>query len=99
MHVGKHVILAAVHQRGQLGYTGSQLVGDLAPLRLGILGVFLREGGGDEGGDDAASTLAGMGQRIAGEVDAAALPGRTEGARDRCLDALVAVGDDQFHPA
>lgn len=79
--------------------TGSQPVGDLAPLYLGILGVFLREGSSDEGGDDAASILTSMGQRIAGEVDAAPLPGRAEDARDRYLDAFEAVGDDQFHPA
>ncbi len=53
---------------------------------LGRPGVVLGEGGGDEGGDDAAAALSGMGERVAHEVDAAALPG---GAEDLRMAALV----------
>jgi hypothetical protein len=49
---------------------GAQLVGDLSPLAPGGLGIVLGEGGGDEGRDDAATLLAGMGQGVAHEVDA-----------------------------
>ena len=92
-HVGEHVGLGLVHQGGELRQLGAQLIGDLAPLRAGGLGVVLGEGGGDEGGDDAPAALAGMGERVAHEVDAAALPGGAEHLGDGGLDALVGVGD------
>src|SRR4051794_6138174 len=38
-----------------------------------------------------------MGERIPHEVDAAALPGRTEDLRDGGLQALVGVRDDELH--
>ena len=38
-----------------------------------------------------------MGERVAHEVHAAALPGRAEHLGDRRLDALVRVGDDELH--
>src|SRR6202008_294444 len=55
--------------------------------------------GGDEGGDHAAAAAPGVRQRVAGEVHAAALPGGVEHARDRGLDPLVGVGDDELHAA
>ena len=48
-HVGEHVLLGLVQQRGELGQLGPDLVGDLAPLGLGGVGMVLGEGGGDEG--------------------------------------------------
>ena len=86
-------------KRGELGELRPELVGDPAPLRLGGLGAVLREGGGDEGGDDAAAALAGMGERVAHEVDAAALPGGVHHLGDGGLDALVGVGDDELDAA
>ena len=71
-HVGEHVGFALVHQGGQLGQRRPELIGDLAPLALGGLGVVLSEGGGDEGRDHALPVLAGMGQGVAGEVYAGA---------------------------
>ncbi len=41
----------------------------MTPLGLGVRGVVLGEGGGDEG--IAPALLAGMGQEVAGEVHAA----------------------------
>ena len=61
-HVGEDVVLGFVHENCQLGHLGPELVGDLAPLGLGAVGVLLGEGGGDEGGDDAPALAAGMGQ-------------------------------------
>ena len=73
-HIGEHVALSLIHQLGELLDPGLQLVGDLAPLGPGSLGIVLGEGGTDEGRDDAAALFAGMSQHVAHEVDAAALP-------------------------
>ena len=70
---------------------------DAAPLRFGGLGIVLGEGGGDEGRDDAPSASSGMSERVAHEVHAAPLPSRAEHLRDRRLDALMSVGDDELH--
>ena len=35
VHIGQHVILGLVHEGGELVAVGPQLIGDLAPLRLG----------------------------------------------------------------
>src|SRR5262245_32898834 len=40
-----------------------------------------------------------MPERLAEEVDGAALPGTVERLRDRRLQAGVRIGDDQLHPA
>ena len=96
-HVGEDVGLGLVHQSCELVDLGPELVGDAAPLRLGGLGVVLREGGGDEGRDDPASASACVSEGVAHEVHAAALPGGAEHLRDRRLDALVSIGDDELH--
>ena len=74
VHVGQHIRLGAVHQNGKLGQLRPELIGNGAPLPGGIHRIILREGRGDEGRDDTPATLAGMGQSITHEVDAAALP-------------------------
>lgn len=76
--VGEHVGLGFVEEAGQVRQLGAELICDLAPLSAGGLGIVLGERGGDEAGDDAAAALAGMGQSIAHEVDAAALPAGVE---------------------
>jgi hypothetical protein len=58
--------IVALYEFGRLW---PQLIGDLAPLTAGGLGVVLGEGGGDEGRDDAPSTPGGMGENVAHEVD------------------------------
>jgi hypothetical protein len=65
IRLSEHIVLGFVHQRGELGQSGAQLTGDFAPLLAGRCGVVLCEGDGDEGGDDAPSALAGMGERVA----------------------------------
>jgi hypothetical protein len=42
--------------------------------------------------------LPGMGEGVALEVDAAALPGGAKHLRDRSLDAFMGVADDQLDP-
>ncbi len=97
MHVGEDVLLGAFHQRGELGHLGAELVGHRAPLGVGGGCVLLGVGGADPGRDDAALRLACVGQRIAGEVDAAALPGGAQHLRHGGLQALMCVGDDELH--
>jgi hypothetical protein len=40
-HVGEHVMLAVIHQRGKLGPARAQLVGDMPPglMRRGGIGL------------------------------------------------------------
>ena len=48
---------------------------------------------------NAPAALAGMGEDIAHEVDAATLPRRAQHLRDSCLQAQVRIRDDQLHTA
>ena len=98
-HTGQHVVLGLVHEDGQLRCLGPELVGDLAPLDPGAVRVLLGEGSGDEGGHDAPALPAGMGQQVAHEVHAAALPCGAEDAGHGGLQTLVVVGDRQLHAA
>ncbi len=66
-------MLGLVHDGGELRDLGPDRVGDGAPLGAGGLRCVLGEGGGDEGGDDTAAALAGMGEHVAHEVDAGAV--------------------------
>ena len=97
-HVGEHVSLGLVEE-GKLRQFRTELVGDAPPLRLCRLRVVLGKGGADEGGDDAPSALAGMRQRVAHEVHAAALPSGVENLADRGFDPLMGVGDDELDAA
>jgi hypothetical protein len=81
-HVSEDVGLGLVHEPCQAIDVWAQLVGDAAPLLTGGLSIILRKRRGDEGGDDAATALAGVGQGVAHEVHPAALPGRCEDLRD-----------------
>ena len=47
-HAGEDVVLGVVHEGGEPGRLGSELVGDRAPLGVCRLGVVLGEGGGDK---------------------------------------------------
>ena len=50
-HGGQHVVLALVHQRGELWPMAAQLVGDVPPGLVRRLGIGLQEGLTDCGGD------------------------------------------------
>jgi hypothetical protein len=54
-HEGEHVGFRLVHQRGELRHLGTQLIGHLAALLARRLGIVLREGRADEGGNDTPS--------------------------------------------
>lgn len=58
-----------IHDGGELGHLLPDLVGDGAPLGTCGFRHLLGEGGGDEGGDDTAAALAGVGENVAHEVD------------------------------
>ena len=92
-HVGENVVLGLVHEGGEFRRLGPELVGDLAPLGGGAVRILLGEGGSDEGRDDAPALLAGMGQQVAHEVDAAALPCGAEDAGRGSLEPFVIIGD------
>jgi hypothetical protein len=98
-HVGQHVSLGLVHEAGEPGQGWTELIGYLAPLAPGGLGVVLGEGGSDEGRDHAAAAPAGVGQGAAKEVDPAALPGGAQDLGGRSLDPLMGIGDHQLDPA
>ena len=74
VHVNQHILFPRIREGGELGQLGSQLIGDFAPLRPGCFGIFLCEGGSDEGGSYAAALASGMRQQVLHEVDAAELP-------------------------
>jgi len=95
-HIGENVRLRFVEEAGEPGQFGAELIGDPAPLRAGGLGVILREGRGDEGGDAAPSDIAGAGEDVAHEVDAAALPGGVQHLGDGGLDAFRGIGNHQL---
>ena len=97
-HVGEDVLLGLVQQGRELGQLGPDLVGDLAPLGLGGVGMILSKRGGDEGRDDALAVAAGVGEGVAHEMHPAALPSRAEHPGDRRLDALVGIRDHQLDP-
>jgi hypothetical protein len=90
-HIDEHIRLRLIHEGGELWHLGTELIGDLAPLRLGCLVVVLGEGCGDQGGDDAASALACMGQDVAHEMHTATMPSGVECLGYGGLDALVGV--------
>ena len=96
-HIGQDVLLGRVHERRQFGELAAHLVRHEAPLGLRRRMVGLGEGRGDEGRDHPAAVLAGMGERIALEVDAAALPGRGQDSSGGGLDALMRIANHQFH--
>jgi hypothetical protein len=58
--------------------------------------MILGEGGGNERRDHASAAPAGMGERVAQEMHATALPGGAEHAGERGLDALVGIRDHQL---
>lgn len=93
-HVGQHIGFGLIEQGGEPVHAWLGLIGDLAPLRAGSLGVVLGDGGADPGGDDAAQGLAGIGQGIAHEASATALPYRTESLGDGGLQPLMGIGPD-----
>ena len=74
-----------VEIRCQLWEFRSKLIGGDGPLLFSGVHVVLREDGFDEREDNLALPFAGVGQRVAHEVNAATLPCRFENLSDRCL--------------
>jgi hypothetical protein len=59
-HEGEHVGFRFIHEGGELGHLGMQLIGDGTPFLAGGLGIVLNEGGADERGNDAPALAPGM---------------------------------------
>ena len=95
-------MLGLVHDRAELRHLGPDLVGDGAPLGAGGLAGVLRDGGGNEGGDDPSPALAGMGQGVPGQLPgwlADALTRRALDRRGGGLDAFARVRNHSLNPA
>ena len=87
-HVGEDVVLGLVHEEGELWQLGPELIGDLAPLRLGGLGAVLSKGGSHEGGDDAPAALAGVASAL-----------RIVWTRQRCQVAFISLATAALIPS
>ena len=91
---GEQILLGALQHRGDLRQRPLQprdcLTDQLARLDT-VVGV---EDRADQRRDHPLLLLADVAERLAQEVDGAALPGAAEHLRDRVLQALVRVGDD-----
>lgn len=72
-HVGENVFFGIIHDGGELGDLRPDLVGDGAPLGACGFRRLVGKGGGDEGGDDTPTALAGVGKNVPHEVDAGAV--------------------------
>lgn len=96
VNVRQHLVLGAVHEVAELVELASELVGHHAPLGVRVLRCFLGEDRGNGRTDHAPLGLGRVRQRIAHEVHAAALPDFLQDLGDGCLDALVAVADDEL---
>src|SRR5262249_39368450 len=62
--VGQHIMLAIVHQRGELGPASAQLVGDVAPGLLRSISIGLQKSLTDSGGDHGVLALRDMRQGV-----------------------------------
>ena len=91
-HVGQNIVLCFIHDGRELGYLGSDLIGNRAPLGACGLRCFLGKGGGDEGRDHAPPTLAGMGQDVAHKMHPTALPGCRQHLGNSGFDAFMGIG-------
>ena len=78
-----------IHEGGELGHLGAQLIGDGTPLLAGGLGIILNEGGADESGNDAPALAPGMRQDVAHEVH----------ARQRCQVACKILATAALMPS
>ena len=98
-HVGEHVMLGLVHQPTEFLEPGPQLIGDVSPDLARGLAIGLDEGLADGGGDNRLLRLWHVGQRIAHEVHATALPCRADDPLDGGLQPFVRVRDHELDAA
>src|SRR5512144_699519 len=95
-YVGEHGGFAVDDEGGELGPASTHHLGDVQQRRPRRRVVGLLERLAQRGGNHGVLTLRHIGERIAGPVHAAALPGGAEDADDRRLEPLVGVGDHQL---
>ena len=94
--VGEHVGFAVDDESGELRPAGAHHLGDMQQRPTGGCGVRLLERLAQRGGDHGVLALRHVGERIAGPVHPAALPGGAEDADDRRLQPFVGVGYHQL---
>ena len=95
-HVGEHVGFAVDDEVGELRPAGAHHLGDVQQRRPGCRVVRLLERLAQRGGEHGVLAFGPVGERIAGPVHPAALPGGAEDADDRRLQPLVRVRDHQL---
>lgn len=88
-HVRQNLILAAVHERCDLGVLLSQLISDQAPLPMAFGTAVLGEDRAQQRRHHSALTFADMSHGVAHEVHATALPSRIEYLGNSGLQAFV----------
>jgi hypothetical protein len=95
---GQQVLGGVVEHGLDLGQLPAEHAGDDVELLADVLLIGLGEDGADCGGDHLGVAPGDLGQDVAQEVHAAALPGRAEQhGGDRGLQSGVGVGDDQLN--
>lgn len=92
-NVGQHIVLAAVHELGELWPACADLVGDVARGCPRLLAVGLAEDLKDGRCDDRVLATRNVREGVPHSVHAAALPRRVEHPGVGGLEAGVGVGD------
>jgi hypothetical protein len=95
-HIGQNIVLALVHEVGQLGPTGAELLGDMTPSFACMFAFRLVESLPDRGSNDRVLAARDVGKGVAHPVNAAALPSGLEHAVDGRPEATVCVADHQL---
>ena len=98
-HERQHFDFSSVHELSELRQLGAQLIGDDPPLRAHGLEGVLCERGVDRGEHHLLLPFAGVCERVAQEVNLAALPGGVQDLGCGGLQARVGVGDDELDPS
>ena len=98
-HVREHVGLGPIEHGSKLRELVAQLIGDDAPLADRSIKVLLGEDRVDHRQHHLPLPFAGVRERIAQEVDLAALPRRLQDLRHGGFEPLVRVGDHKLHAA
>ena len=96
-HVGQHVIHAVVDEDLELGPAVVELVGKMGEAGPGRRLIGLLEGLAQPGRHHGLVRLRHIGERVAGPMHPAPLPGGAQHPPDGGLEALMRVRDHQLH--
>ncbi len=99
VHERENIVFCVIEILFELGKFLTELCSDSPPLLMRAFRRFLREYRVDHRDDHLALTLAGVGERVAHEVHAAALPRGCDYFRNRRFESQMRIGNDQLHAA